>query len=60
MIRPRIGDFVYSDAELEVMEQDILQFKAAGVMGVVFGCLTNQSRVDVIACQRYVLQGRCS
>lgn len=39
MIRPRGGDFVYSEDELAVMEADIFAACEAGVDGIVFGCL---------------------
>ncbi len=47
MIRPRGGDFCYSDLEFEVMKRDIEQAKAMGVDGVVFGILTKDNRVDM-------------
>jgi copper homeostasis protein len=47
MIRPRPGDFCYSDRELGIMERDIAQAKMLGVNGVVFGILTEQGDVDV-------------
>ena len=47
MIRPRGGDFCYSDLEFEVMKQDVLAFKEAGVNGIVFGILTPDGNVDV-------------
>ena len=39
MIRPRGGDFVYSDTEFEQMKAEILQFKKLNVDGFVFGIL---------------------
>ena len=47
MIRPRGGDFLYSDEEFETMLQDIDYARRAGVTGVVFGVLTADGRVDV-------------
>lgn len=47
MIRPRTGSFLYSEAELDVMLQDIDVFKTAGVSGVVFGVLTASGYVDI-------------
>ena len=38
IVRPRGGNFVYSDHELDVMRRDILEAKARGVDGVVLGC----------------------
>lgn len=40
MIRPRSGDFYYTERELDVMVADIEDCKSIGVTGVVFGCLT--------------------
>ena len=47
MIRPRGGDFCYSDIEFEVMKQDVMAFKEAGVNGIVFGILTPEGDVDM-------------
>jgi copper homeostasis protein len=46
IIRPRGGDFVYSDHELDVMRKDIEDAKARGVNGVVLGVLTTDDTVD--------------
>ena len=40
LIRPREGNFVYSDAELAIMLEDILFCREAGAAGVVVGALT--------------------
>ena len=47
MIRPRGGDFCYSDLEFEVMRRDVATAVSLGVDGVVFGLLTPQGRIDV-------------
>jgi copper homeostasis protein len=47
MIRPRGGDFLYSDDEFETMLLDIKRAREAGATGVVFGILTADGRVDV-------------
>ncbi|KAG6889991.1 hypothetical protein C0995_012951 [Termitomyces sp. Mi166 len=47
MVRPRTGDFHYSDLELEVMLEDIRLFREHGVRGVVVGVLDKDGRVDV-------------
>lgn len=54
MIRPRVGDFIYSDTELEVMEEDIRSFTLLGVEGFVFGVLTPDGEVDRARTQRLV------
>jgi copper homeostasis protein len=53
MIRPRTGDFVYTDAEFEVMVEDIRCFRENNVQGVVFGILTPEGDVDVTRTQWY-------
>ncbi|MFA9215198.1 MAG: copper homeostasis protein CutC [Candidatus Methylacidiphilales bacterium] len=47
MIRPRGGDFVYSNAHFEQMRNSIIQFKNAGANGFVFGILTANIEVDI-------------
>ncbi|HNS18173.1 MAG TPA: copper homeostasis protein CutC [Bacteroidales bacterium] len=46
MIRPRGGDFHYSDMEVEIMQSDIQSAKELGVDGVVFGLLNPDGTVD--------------
>jgi copper homeostasis protein len=46
LIRPRPGDFVYSDRELAVMQHDIEAAKALGTAGVVLGVLTGDGTID--------------
>jgi copper homeostasis protein len=48
MIRPRGGDFYYSDTEFEVMKSDILTAKNLGADGVVFGILNPDGSIDTI------------
>ncbi|MBO7189753.1 MAG: copper homeostasis protein CutC [Alistipes sp.] len=47
MIRPRGGDFLYSDDEFQTMLRDIEYARKAGATGVVFGILTADGKVDV-------------
>lgn len=46
IIRPRGGDFCYSDVEYEVMKSDILAAKELGTDGVVIGLLDVSGKVD--------------
>jgi copper homeostasis protein len=46
IVRPRGGDFLYSEAEFESMRQDVMALKDLGVPGVVTGCLTAAGDVD--------------
>lgn len=52
MIRPRPGNFVYTDAELLVMAEDIRQLGQAGATGFVVGCLTSEGQLDQAALER--------
>jgi copper homeostasis protein len=47
MIRPRGGDFTYTDAEFEVMQRDIRSARELGADGIILGVLDGQARVDV-------------
>ncbi|WP_413997880.1 copper homeostasis protein CutC [Flavobacterium sp. W1B] len=46
MIRPRGGDFVYTDAEFEQMKAEIVQFKKLNVDGFVFGILDKEGNIN--------------
>ena len=54
MIRPRGGDFLYSEAELRVMESDVAYCREQKVAGVVFGVLQADGDVDLEAVARLV------
>uniref|UniRef100_A0A8C5Z3A9 Copper homeostasis protein cutC homolog n=1 Tax=Marmota marmota marmota TaxID=9994 RepID=A0A8C5Z3A9_MARMA len=54
MIRPRGGDFLYSDREIEVMKADIRLAKLYGADGLVFGALTEDGHVDKELCMSLV------
>ena len=48
MIRPRAGNFVYSNEEIRKMKSDIDQARNAGASGVVFGLLTKKNVIDKV------------
>ena len=47
IIRPRGGDFCYSDVEIEVMKYDVDMAKRLGANGVVIGLLRPDGSLDV-------------
>ncbi len=55
IIRPRGGDFLYSDLEVERMAADIAACRDLGVDGVVFGCLNADGTFDVEK-NRYLIE----
>ena len=47
LIRPREGDFVYSNKEFELMKRDIAKFKEMGCKGIVSGVLNDDNSIDI-------------
>ena len=61
MIRPRGGNFVYSEDEIEKMLSDIrvigdLEVEGKRINGFVFGCLTPENEVDISAMKRLMAE----
>ncbi|CAH1784205.1 unnamed protein product [Owenia fusiformis] len=54
MIRPRGGDFLYTDAEVTVMKNDITALKTAGADGFVIGVLTEEGEIDKDTCRQLI------
>lgn len=47
LIRPRSGDFLYSDEEFELMKEEVIFCKENKIDGVVLGILTAEGEVDM-------------
>jgi len=47
MLRHREGDFVYSDADLMILQKDLIGLSNANVKGIVFGCLSPANELDL-------------
>jgi copper homeostasis protein len=54
IIRPRGGDFFYSEEEFEVIKQDLLLCKKLGFEGVVIGLLQRDGNIDIHRTSRLV------
>lgn len=54
MIRPRPGDFCYSDYEFDIMVRDVEVAKQLGADGVVFGILTSRGTIDTERARKLV------
>ena len=54
MIRPRGGDFVYTDMEIAIMLEDIHLTAQAGSQGVVFGALTADKKLDKVNLEKLI------
>lgn len=46
LIRPRFGDFCYSDYEMEQIKEEIKMFRELGADGVVIGVLSPDGSID--------------
>ena len=47
LIRPRAGDFVYTNKEFTLMKSDIIKFKKLGCSGIVSGVLNTDNTIDI-------------
>ena len=50
IIRPRGGDFLYSDASFEIMKKEVTLCKEIGCDGIVIGLLDKDGNIDVERC----------
>ena len=54
MIRPRLGNFIYSAEEFQVMKMQVLFCKEKKCDGLVFGILDSENKVDIKSCKELV------
>ena len=54
LLRPRFGDFLYSEEELEILTRQAKMFAKAGADNLVIGCLTPEGRLDLEAMKRII------
>ncbi len=47
LLRPRFGDFLYSDYEFQIIKREVELFRKAGAEGVVIGCLNADGNLDM-------------
>lgn len=47
LLRPRFGDFLYTDYEFEIIKEEVKMFREAGADGVVIGCLNSDGTLDI-------------
>lgn len=52
IIRPRGGDFLYTDDEYDIMKHDIMMCKKLGCDGIVTGLLNKDGSIDKDRCSR--------
>ncbi len=56
MIRPRQGDFLFNELDIECMLDDVRAAKQAGLNGIVIGVLTKNGDVDVALSQKLIAE----
>ena len=58
LLRPRFGDFLYTDAEFDVLCGEVAMFRDAGAEGVVIGCLTPEGELDAPRMETLIARAR--
>lgn len=54
LLRPRDGEFVFSEKEIALISRDAKAFRRAGADGLVFGALKLDGRIAMEVCRRVV------
>lgn len=47
LLRPRFGDFHYTENEFKILKEEVAMFRDAGADGVVVGCLKTDGTLDI-------------
>lgn len=47
LLRPRFGDFLYTEHEFEILRREAGMFREAGADGIVIGCLTEDGELHM-------------
>lgn len=58
LLRPRFGDFLYDEDEIEIMVRQTKAFANAGADAVVIGCLTKDGRLDWNSMERLIKEAK--
>ena len=56
MLRPRAGDFLYSEEEYQVIKEDLVCLKESGADGFALGLLTADGNIDQLRCKELLKQ----
>ena len=54
IIRPRGGDFLYTELEFNLMKEDIKICKSLGCDGIVIGILKTNGEIDILRCAELI------
>lgn len=54
LIRPRFGDFCYSDYEFNVMKEEVTMFQELGAEGIVIGILKKDGNLDILRMEQLI------
>ena len=52
LLRPRFGDFCYTNYEIDILNDEINIFKNLGADGIVIGCLNQDGDLNINAMQK--------
>ena len=54
LLRPRFGDFYYTNYEIDVLNDEINTFKNLGADGIVIGCLNPDGDLDIKSMEKFI------